>query len=379
MPNEMTREIYKDIITPFLDRRDSETWHDRARNALHLAEATSFTLKLLEQFTYQRERFTDQRLRIVLGGVEFDNPLVVGAGWDKAGKSVRGLYTLGFFVEVGSVLAYPQEGNPKPRQFVLAPGVVLNRLGFNSPGMEAVAKNLERYRESGIPIGISLGKNKDVEPKDAPEAHAVVAKRLYHDAAYFVINVSSPNTPGLRELQDKAPLTDIVQAVNGAMDEMGGRKPTFVKIAPDLTNEAVNDVIEVVAVNGLTGIIATNTTVRADLKAQYGEKWRNEAGGLSGDNEEFRRMANEKIAHIYRETGGRMEIVGIGGVKDVETALEKIRAGARVVQVVTAIRGEGTTLPGRINRGLVEWMDREGVGNISEVVGIDNSSNGVSR
>jgi len=157
MPNEMTREIYKDIITPFLDRRDSETWHDRARNALHLAEATSFTLKLLEQFTYQRERFTDQRLRIVLGGVEFDNPLVVGAGWDKAGKSVRGLYTLGFSgVEVGSVLAYPQEGNPKPRQFVLAPGVVLNRLGFNSPGMEAVAKNLERYRESGIPIGISL-------------------------------------------------------------------------------------------------------------------------------------------------------------------------------------------------------------------------------
>jgi len=371
----MTREIYKDIISPFLDRRDSETWHDRARIALHLAEATPFTLKLLEQFAYQRERFTDQRLRVVLGGVEFDNPLVVGAGWDKAGKSVRGLYTLGFAgVEVGSVLAYPQEGNPKPRQFVLAPGVALNRLGFNSPGMDAVAKNLERYRGSGIPIGISLGKNKDVELKDAPEAHAVVAKRLYHDAAYFVINVSSPNTPGLRELQDKAPLTDIVQAVNGAMDEMGGRKPTFVKIAPDLTNEAVNDVIEVVADNGLTGIIATNTTIRADLKAQYGERWRNEAGGLSGDNEEFRRMATEKIAHIYRETGGQMEIVGIGGVKDVETALEKIKAGARVIQIVTAIRGEGTTLPGRINSGLVEWMDREGVGNISEIVGVDNSN-----
>lgn len=366
----MSKEIYKDIISPFLDRRDSETWHDRARKALHLAEATPFTLKLLELFAYKRERFTDHRLRVVLGGVEFDNPLVVGAGWDKAGKSVRGLYTLGFSgVEVGSVLAYPQEGNPKPRQFILAPGVALNRLGFNSPGMETVAKNLERYRGSGIPIGISLGKNKDVEPKDAPEAHAVVAKRLYHDAAYFVINVSSPNTPGLRELQDKAPLTDIVQAVNGAMDEMGGRKPTFVKIAPDLTNEAVNDVIEVVADNGLTGIIATNTTIRADLKAQYGERWRNEAGGLSGDDAEFRRMATEKIVHIYRETGGQMEIVGIGGVKDVETALEKIRAGARIVQIVTAIRGEGTTLPGRINRGLVDWMEREGVENISEIVG----------
>lgn len=366
----MSKEIYKDIISPFLDKQDSETWHDRARNALHLAEATPFTLKLLEQFAYQRERFTDQRLRVVLGGVEFDNPLVVGAGWDKTGKAVRGLYTLGFSgVEVGSVLAYPQDGNPKPRQFMLAPGVALNRLGFNSPGMEVVAQNLKRYRGSGIPIGVSLGKNKDVEPKDAPEAHAVVAKGLYHDAAYFVINVSSPNTPGLRQLQDKAPLTDIVQAVNGAMEAMGGRKPTFVKIAPDLTSEAVNDVIEVVADNGLTGIIATNTTTRQDLKAEYGERWRNEAGGLSGDNAEFRRMATEKIAHIYKETGGKMEIIGVGGVKDVETTLEKMRAGAKVVQIVTAIRGGGTTLPGRINRGLVDWMVREGVGQVSEIVG----------
>lgn len=369
----MSKEMYKDIIRPFLDSKDSETWHDRARNALHLAEATPFTLKLLEQFAYQRERFTDQRLKVVLGGIEFDNPLVVGAGWDKAGRAVRGLYTLGFSgVEVGTVLAYPQEGNPKPRQFMLAPGVALNRLVFNSPGMETVAKNLERYRESGIPIGISLGKNKDVEPKNAPEAYAVVAKWLYHDAAYFVINVSSPNTPGLRKLQDKAPLTNIVQAVNGAMEEMGGRKPTFVKIAPDLTNEAVDDVIEVIADNGLTGIIATNTTDRTDLKAQYGEKWRNEAGGLSGDNAEFRRMATEKIAHIYKETGGQMEIVGIGGVKDVKTTLEKIRAGAKIVQIVTAIRGEGTTLPGRINRGLVDWMEREGIESISEIVGYDH-------
>lgn len=368
----MSKEIYKDVIRPFLDSRDSETWHDIARNALHLAEATPFTLKLLEQFAYQRERFTDERLRVILGGIEFDNPLVVGAGWDKAGRAVRGLYTLGFSgVEVGSVLAYPYQGNPKPRQFMLAPGVALNRLGFNSPGMEAVAENLKRYRKSGLPIGISLGKNKDVELKDAPQAHAVVAKRLYYHAAYFVINISSPNTE-LRKLQEKAPLTDIVQAVNDAMEEMGGRKPTFVKIAPDLTNQAVNGIIEVVADNGLTGIIAANTTVRTDLKAQYGEKWRYQAGGLSGDNPEFRKMATEKIAHIYRETGGQMEIVGIGGVKDVETTLEKIRAGARVVQIVTAIRGEGTTLPGRINRGLVDWLEREGIKNISEIVGSDH-------
>jgi len=362
--------MYKEAISPILDKLDSENWHTRAREALHLAEISPLTLRILELFAYQRKRFTDERLKVLLGGVEFDNPLIVGGGWDKAGRAVKGLWKLGFAgVEVGSVLAYPQEGNPKPRQFMLGPGVSLNRLGFNSPGMEIVARNLRRYRNNEIPIGVSIGKNKDVEPKDAPEVHAMVAKRLYHEAAYFVINVSSPNTPGLRELQDKGPLTDIVQAVNQAMDGIGGRKPLFVKIAPELTNKAVDDVIEVVIDNGLTGIIATNTTVNPELKAKYGERWRNEAGGLAGDDEEFRRMATEKVAHIFREAGDRLEIIGIGGIKDTKTALEKIMAGAKAVQIVTAIRGEGTTLPGRINRGLVDWMKKEGISSISQVVG----------
>ena len=365
--------MYKEIISPLLDRLDSETWQVRAKEALHLAEVTPLTLKLLEQFAYHRRRFSDDRLSVVLGGVEFDNPVMVGAGWDKAGRAVKGLYTLGFSgIEVGSVLQYPQPGNDKPRQFILGPGVALNRLGLNSPGMEVVANNLRRYRNSGIPIGINLGKNKEVEPKYAPDAYAAVARRLYNEAAYFVINVSSPNTPGLRALQDKEPLTDITQAVNDAMDGMGVRKPLFVKIAPDLGDKPLNDVIKVVADNGLTGIIATNTTTRGDLKAKYGERWRLEAGGLSGDNEEFRRMATEKISHIFRETGGSMEIIGVGGVKDAQTALEKIRAGARVVQVVTAIRGEGTTLPGRINRGLVAYLEKEGICNINEIVGSDH-------
>ncbi len=151
----------------------------------------------------------------------------------------------------------------------------------------------------------------------------------------------------------------------------GGRKPLFVKIARELTNHALNDVITVVRENGLTGIIATNTTTSPDVKAQYGEHWRNEAGGLSGDNPDFRRMATEKVAHIYRETAGRMEIIGVGGVKDAETALEKIKAGAKVVQVVTGIRGEGTALPGRINRGIIMYMEKEGIKSIDEIRGID--------
>jgi len=363
--------MYKEAISPILGRMDSETWHVRARELLHWAEISPLTLKILEQFAYKRKRFSDERLKVVLGGVELDNPVMVGAGWDKAGRAVKGLYTLGFSgVEVGSVLAYPQPGNDKPRQWMLGPGVSLNRLGFNSPGDKVVSRNLKRYKGSGIPIGISIGKNKEIPDKTAPQVHAMVAYRLYHDASYFVINVSSPNTPGLRALQDKVPLTDIVQAVNHAMDERGERKPLFVKIAPELSDEAVNDVIEVVVDNGLTGIIATNTTVSPDLKAKYGEQWRNEPGGLAGDDPEYRRMTTEKIAHIYREAGGRLEIIGVGGVKTSYTALEKIMAGAKVVQVVTGIRGEGTTLPGRINRGIIDSMDRKGVKDLSELVGV---------
>lgn len=363
--------MYKEIISPFLDKLDSETWQTRTREALHLAEISPLTLKILELLlTYKHKRFTDERLKIILGGIEFDNPVLVGAGWDKNGRAVKGLYILGFAgIEVGSVLAYPQPGNPKPRQFVIGPGVAINRLGFNSPGMEVVAKNLKRYRGSGIPIGISIGKNKDIPDKMAPKMHAIVAKRLYHEATYFVINVSSPNTPGLRRLQDKEPLAKIVQAVNQAMEEMGKRKPLFVKIAPDLTNEAIDDVIQVVLDNGLTGIIATNTTVNSGIKVKYGQRWQNEAGGLSGDDQDFRRMATEKVAHIYRQTQGKIEIIGIGGVKDTETALEKIMAGAKAIQIVTAIRGEGPTVAGQINRGLVKWMEKEGVRSLTEIVG----------
>ncbi len=362
--------LYKTFVSPVLDRLDSETWHDNARQALHLAEQRPSSLKLLEYVTHKGRRFTDDRLRVVVDGVEFDNPVMVGAGWDKSGTAVRALYTLGFSgVEVGSVVARPQPGNEKPRQFMLGPGVALNRLGFNSPGVEAVAANLAAYEGSGIPIGISLGKNRDVEGEDAPEAHAVVARALYEHAAYFAINVSSPNTPGLRELQDKGPLTEIAQAVNSAMDALGARKPLFVKIAPDLENEAVDDVIGVAMDNGLTGIIAANTTNSPELKATYGARWRDEAGGLSGADPVYRKMATEKIAYIHSQIGGQLEIIGVGGVKDTETALEKMQAGARIVQVVTAIRGEGHGAAARINRGLVAWMEREGVRSIDEIVG----------
>ncbi len=231
---------------------------------------------------------------------------------------------------------------------------------------------MHEYKGTGIPVGISLGKNREVPAKDAPQAHAVVAERLYEHAAYFAINVSSPNTPGLRALQDKGPLADIVQAVNAVMESMGGRKPLFVKIAPELSLEAVDDVIGVVLDHGLSGIIATNTTTDPEIKAIYGERWRTQDGGVSGDDPTFRAMATAKVAHIYRTTKGTITIIGVGGVKDAPTALEKIKAGATVVQVVTGIRGEGTTVAGRINRGIAAYMENEGVHTIRELVGIES-------
>ena len=366
--------MYKEIIRPILNKFDSETFHELAREFIHIAELSPITLKLLELFADKHSRFEDKRLKITLGGLELENPLIVGAGWDKAGRAVLGLWHLGFAsVEVGSVLEYEQPGNPKPRLFMVSSGVAINWLAFNSPGMDIVSKNLDKYQHTNIPIGISLGLNKDVEHADAPKAYGTVAKKMYDYAGYFAINISSPNTPGLRKLQDKEHTVEIIKAVNQVMDEYGERKPLFVKIAPDLTYEAVDEILEVALDHSVTGIIASNTTINPDLKGKYGSRWRNSPGGLSGDDEDYRKMTTDMISHIYKQAGDKLDIIGVGGVKDAETALEKIRAGAKALQLVTAIRGEGTAVAGKINRGIVAYLDREEISSLDEIVGIDSN------
>ncbi len=359
--------MYKSIIRPVLDKLDSETWHNVVREGMHYAESTGISLKLLEFIACSGNRLVDERLKVNLSGIKLENPLLVGAGWDKSGRAVKALYSIGFSgVEIGSVIEHPQPGNPQPRQFMLNSGVCLNWLGFNSPGMKIVGYYINRYKSSGIPIGISLGINKYIEPKDAPRANAVVAEYLNDDACYFAINVSSPNTPGLRKLQDKSNLIDIVQAVSEVAD-----KPVFVKIAPELTNQAVDEVIKVVMDNKLSGIIATNTTNNPSIKAKYGEEWKNQEGGVSGDDGDFRMISTIKIEHIYKQVGDKIDIIGVGGIKDTETALEKIRAGAKALQMVTGLRGEGPSIAYKINYGLVKYMMDEGVDSISELVGVN--------
>lgn len=364
--------MYKQILSPVLDYLDSEKWHNIARESLHYAEISPVFLRFLELFNYEGKRIQDQRLRVNLSGIVFDNPITVGAGWDKYGSAVKALWHLGFSgVEVGTVVLRPQPGNPKPRQFMIAPGVAINWLGFNSPGLHIVRDNLRRYKNSHIPIGISIGKNKDMDEREIANVHRMVADELYDFASYFAINVSSPNTPGIRQLQDREPLTEIVKAVNKTMEDKKPLKPVFVKIAPELTLTALDEVIDVVLENKLAGIIASNTTINSDIKAKYGDKWMKSKGGLSGDDSDYRMLVNKQIKHIYKNAGDKLEIIGVGGIKDSQTALDKIKSGAKLLQVVTAIRGEGPSVAGRINAGLISFMIKEGVKNIQELVGVD--------
>lgn len=367
-----------DALKPFWKGIDSETAHIAAREALRFAGSTEIGRAALELANYKGSRIEDPRLHTTLGALELENPVLVAAGWDKPGVTVPAWYALGCAgVEVGTVTQFAQPGNPRPRQFVagIKDGVVLNRLGFNGPGMEVVADNLSHTLcypgADRACVGVSVGNNNYVTHKDAPAAHAAVVGRLYRYAGYIAVNPSSPNTPGLRELQAKVPLKHILQAVNQTMDTQGGRKPLFVKIAPDgMTNGALDDVIQAVTDEGATGIIAANTTVDETLKVKYG--WGGQAGGLSGDDPIFREMSTNLIRAIHYRTGGKMPIIGVGGINSARTALDKIRAGASAVQIMTGIRQVGPTLPGRINRGIAEYLSWRGANSLKEIVGSDH-------
>jgi dihydroorotate dehydrogenase len=387
--------MYKELIDPTLNLLDSEFMHVATRRALRLAERIPGGLKAVEYLGNGGPRFFDTRLAIRIGdaidttnGFMLDNLLIVGAGWDKVGDAVLALAYLGFAgVAVGTVLPYAQRGNDKPRQFMLAPGVAWNALGFNSPGMGRVERKLRRYRSVHgrytpfwnehqpqgkwpMRIGISVGRNRDVENKDAARAHHDVIYHLFHYADWFEHAISSPNTPDLRALQDKEYLIDILQAGNEAMDRFRLRKPVFVKASPDLSFDAALEMVRIVIDNGATGIIFGNTTNNDVIKHKYGERWCGR-GGLSGDDSDFRALSTKLIAHVYRETNGAIMLWGAGDVKDTDTALEKIMAGASALQIVTAIRGEGPRVASNINRGLVAYMEKHGAGSLSELVGVN--------
>lgn len=359
--------IYRRVARPLLFAQDAESAHEH-------------TLKMLARISHLalppgRDVVTHARLRVEVAGLMFPNPVGLAAGCDKNARAVPTWPRFGFgFVEVGTVTALPQGGNPRPRVFRAARHEALvNRLGFNSEGSEAVARRLallrRRERELPVPLGVNIGKTKIVTGDEAVlEDYRASFRRLSRHADFVVVNVSSPNTPGLRQWQEKDKLGALLGALMDESQSLAQKRttaplPVFVKISPDMTDGDMADVVEVVLEKKLSGIIATNTTL-----AREGALSTVEAnGGLSG--KPLRARATEVIRFLYRCTEGKLPLIGVGGIFSAEDAYERLRAGASLVQLYTGLVYEGPYLPKRINQGLLKLMERDGVKHIFELVG----------
>ncbi|MEK7613794.1 MAG: quinone-dependent dihydroorotate dehydrogenase [Patescibacteria group bacterium] len=344
----------------FLFVRDPEVVHRLSIRFLQLIGISPLSL-LAQRLLDVREPSLSQ----TLFGLVFKNPVGLAGGFDKNAEAISGLSALGFgFLELGSVTSLAQEGNPRQRIFRLAKDrAIINRMGFNNHGARAVKSRLEKSPRR-VPLGVSLGKLKTVELPNAPEEYATSYEALYDYGDYFVVNVSSPNTPGLRTLQDKEALIAIVSRLNAFRDTQKVKKPLLVKIAPDLTDEAIEEVLLVCRDHALDGIIATNTTLSREGISEHQE----EVGGLSGVP--LRRRATEVVRFIHQKMPS-LPIIGVGGIFTAEDAYEKIRAGASVIQVYTGFIYQGPWIAWQINRRLARLLKRDGFATVVDAVGVD--------
>jgi dihydroorotate dehydrogenase len=299
-----------------------------------------------------------------LWGLDFPNPVGLAAGYDKDGRVSEAMRRLGFgFVEVGTVTPRPQAGNPKPRVFRLEEDhALVNRMGFNSDGLDAVVDRLSRRRSPGV-IGVNLGKNRDSQ--DAAADYALGIRRMAKLADYLVVNISSPNTPGLRDLQRRGNLEALLRALTRTREESGYGVPFLVKIAPDLTQPEREDIASIVLEAQIDGLIVANTTVErtAGLVSPYAK----EAGGLSG--RPLFASSTALLSDMYRLTQGRIPLIGVGGIANAADAFAKIRAGASLVQLYTALVFAGPILVSEIKRGLASLLGVNGFSSIAAAVG----------
>ncbi len=303
------------------------------------------------------------RLVVRLAGLELQNPIGLAAGFDKNAEAIKPLSKAGFgFLEVGAATPKPQPGNPKPRLFRLTRDrAAINRFGFNNEGVDAIAARLE-YHDRSVPIGLNLGANKD--SKDKAEDFATVLRHAGEFIDFATVNVSSPNTEKLRDLQGKEALTELLGGVVTVREMQDFMCPIFLKIAPDLSDAEVEDIAEVAAATRIDGIIATNTTLaREGLRSRH----RGEAGGLSG--QPLFKKSTRVLARLSRLTD--LPLIGVGGVATAEHAYKKIKAGASAVQLYTAMVYDGISLGYRIAEGLDKLLERDGFAHVAEAVGIE--------
>jgi dihydroorotate dehydrogenase len=338
------------LIRPAIFALDSEIGHRLAIRALAALP--------------QRAPASAGPLAVDVAGLAFPNPVGVAAGFDKDAEVPDALLGLGFgFAEVGSITPLPQAGNPKPRLFRLVEDdAVINRMGFNNGGAEAALARLRaRSGRPGI-VGVNIGANKDSADRIAD--YAVMASRMTPVASYLCVNISSPNTPGLRALQDEGALTGLLDAVIAARDAAGGTPPIFLKVAPDLESADIDAIARIAIEKRLGALVVSNTTIsRPALRSAHA----GETGGLSGAP--LRALATQRLRDFRKATGGAIPLVGVGGIATAEHAWERIRAGASLVQLYSAMVYEGPGLGARIARGLEGLMRRDGFASIAEAVG----------
>ena len=341
--------MYK-LIRSLLFKVDPERVHTWVMNRLEFA----YNIPLIRYWMKNRYEVNEPSLAQTIWGIEFPNPVGLAAGFDKNAKYIDPLACLGFgFIEIGTVTPRQQTGNPKPRMFRLpADGALINRMGFNNRGANSASPRIKRKRE-GIVIGGNIGKNKETANERAENDYQDCFEYLYKAVDYFVVNVSSPNTPGLRQLQEKEPLTNLLQGLQKMNYSLGAGKPILLKIAPDLTNEQLDDIIDIVRTTGLHGIVATNTTIsREGLTTPANELDAMGDGGLSGMP--LKKRSTEVIRYIHQKTNGEIPIIGVGGIFTAEDAIEKLEAGASLVQVYTGFVYQGPSIAKQICEGLVK-------------------------
>ncbi|HTN21591.1 MAG TPA: quinone-dependent dihydroorotate dehydrogenase [Pelobium sp.] len=339
--------MYK-LVKPLFFQFDPEKIHYTVTDSLKFAQKIWGLPRLLKSFY----AFNDEKLKRNVFGLDFKNPVGLAAGFDKNGEFIEELANFGFgFIEVGTVTPLPQPGNDKPRMFRLpADEALINRMGFNNKGVDVLARKLQSVKRDGLIIGGNIGKNKNTPNEDAVSDYIKCFDALFDVVDYFVVNVSSPNTPGLRALQEKEPLKNILHTLQQRNKKNDISRPILLKIAPDLTNEQLDDIVEIVQETGIAGVIASNTTISRDnLKSP--ENIKNETGGLSG--KPLTKRSTEVIRYLSQKSNQSFPIIGVGGIHSGKDAKEKLEAGASLVQIYTGFIYEGPGLVKDILKELI--------------------------
>lgn len=343
--------MYKSLLKPILFRLQAEQAHHLTMKLFRLALSLPFGKSIMrKQFCLE-----DESLHREVFGLSFKNPVGLAAGFDKDGKYFKELENLGFgFIEIGTVTPKGQAGNPQPRLFRLPQdGALINRMGFNNEGLDTFVNRIKNRSDDQVIIGGNIGKNKLTPNEEAYKDYEICFEALFPYVDYFVVNVSSPNTPNLRDLQEKEPLTKLLAGLQTLNQAKMGPKPILLKIAPDLSDGQLDDIIDIVATTGIDGIIATNTTIdRSNLATKMLTVEQIGAGGLSGAP--LRKRSTEVIRYIHTKSKGAFPIIGVGGISKPADAIEKLEAGASLVQVYSGMVYYGPTLIKDINKALLD-------------------------